>query len=347
MLNEIFNSITPENIKDIPLIKDAMDIFIAELEEKGNISKDIRNVFDGTNTIIRNELIKIYLDDMVRYFNKAKNSKLISDKIDEVNTLYNREVINRNFIGDLTDLFNDEHFVTSKAFKQKKGTKVGIEYIYNLVETLSTGSSGSFNFIPGEPFNFNVEGNVLKEIYEEIVKPLSHPLGFTYIYTQIVKLILEDIYQISYTYNNVTVEVRCLAGLIDPYPGNEVTDITFETIDNTIYTRVYFKDSLDVVTYLQQTQLGTAISAAYYEEDGTLIQSYTGHCSVYLEYDLITNILTQDEILFTDIGYIDETYFIAGTQDYVIGDLLVIGEFFIGRSDAPYVMKEEFSITLI
>lgn len=338
MLKEIFNSITPENIKNIPLLKDAMEIFIETIEEKCSISQDVKNVFDPENRAFREEFIKIYLDDMHRYMEKAKTDQNILNKINHVNELYGQEVIKRDFIDDLVIMFNDEHFVTSKAFKQKKGTKVGIEYIYNVVESLldpeSGGSSDSFVFKEKEPFDFQVEGSIPKEIYDGIVKPLAHPLGFTYVYLQIIKLVLHDYYQLQYSYVNSVVEVRCLNGNVEAFTQT-ITDV-FETYEGARrLTRVTFDDG----TYLEQYT--NPILVTYFNADGTTNKVYSGHCSLYLSYDLVVELLTTDDFALRDEQHADDDYWTDYTNPAYIGSL-VIGAFTVGGY-VKYFMPDELT----
>lgn len=349
MLANIFNNITPDNIKDIPLIEDAMSIFIETLEEKAKISKDISNIFNQENQAIRNEFIKIYLDDMKRYFTKAESNKIITDKIEEINSIFNLEIVKKDFIGNIVDLLDDEHFITSKAFKQKKGTSVAIEYIYNIVEQLAYGvaESGSFKFIEGdEPFQFTVEGAIYKEMYDQIVKPLAHPLGFTYVYLQIVKLSLQDQYQIDYVYENKVTEVRCLDGRVESYSHLGITNI-FEGFDGIKrILKVYFEDG----TYLKQTVDPIIVTlhnndSGDPEVDGSIIKTYSGHCSIFLDYIRDVKILTTDSVQWEVSKGLEDKYEEDEYLMPVIGPDMVIGRFTIGTTSS-HLVKDEMYFTI-
>ena len=297
MLQNIFDSITPENIKDIPLIRDSMEIFIETINEKNNISVDISNIFSEEHKVIREEFIKIYLDDLYRYFTAAKSNKLISEKIAKNNAIEANQYMNPDFIGDLTDVFTDEHFIISKAFKQKKGTKVGIEYIYNIVEALLYDAEHRGNFKltahkegePIVPFVFEVEGSLYKEIYNEIVKPLAHPLGFLITYLQIFALDLQDYFNLEVNYKDVIVEVNCLTGVshvyVDDskpdeasYTSSQITEIVDYDNDQGHYRKVTFDDDTYVESFFDP------IDVNYKDGGGGLIEDYTDHCSLKLVY---------------------------------------------------------------
>jgi predicted transcriptional regulator len=82
-IKEIFSAITPDNIKNIPVVRDQMDIFIEILEELSKESIDIRNAFE--NTRIKEELIKIYLDDLYTVFKQIQFNQSIDELIEKTN----------------------------------------------------------------------------------------------------------------------------------------------------------------------------------------------------------------------------------------------------------------------
>lgn len=80
-LLSIFNAITPDNIKNIPIIEDSMRIFIELLQENSPISSDIKlAVSEKTNSSISEELIKIYLFDYFSMIDNLKNNKTVTSK---------------------------------------------------------------------------------------------------------------------------------------------------------------------------------------------------------------------------------------------------------------------------
>ena len=310
LLQNIFDSITPDNIKKIPLLKDAMEIFIETINEQNDITIDIANIYDEKYKVIREEFIKIYLNDLYRYFTAAKSNTLIANKIESNNSLGYEDYMNPDFVGDLTELFTDEHFVMSKAFKQKKGTKVGIEYVYNIVESLLYEESqrGNFTFIEGDvPFEFEIAGTLYKEIYNEIVRPIAHPLGFLIDYEQIFALNLKDYFKLETQYNDVIIEVNCLSGSKEVYVNND--DITAMYLESNIveiidqddesgkYKKVTFSDGRYLESFFDP------IDVTFKEADHTIVinydigetlldpadendryYNYVYHCSMLLSY---------------------------------------------------------------
>ena len=80
-LLSIFKAITPDNIKDIPLIEDSMRIFIELLNENSPISADIKIALsENTTELIADELPKIYMYDYYSMIENLKNNKNIINK---------------------------------------------------------------------------------------------------------------------------------------------------------------------------------------------------------------------------------------------------------------------------
>ena len=278
-LQSIFKSITPENIKSIPVIQDAMDIFISTLEEVSSVSIDVKNAFENTN--IKEELIKIYLDDLYNVLQQIQFNQKIVEYIERSNNTYGTEYFKKELIYNITNYINDEHFLTIKSYKEKKGTTQAIKYIYDLISTfVMTGDTQHpFTLTELEPFNFKVEGSLPTVFYENIIRPLAHPLGFTYYYEQILKLVLEDFYaELNFVYTTYELEVRCLKTTGETYTfdflykpdGTKRVVSYIDTIleGNTRIKRVFFNDGDDKynngATYLKQVTTNLGQTTVYY-----------------------------------------------------------------------------------
>jgi hypothetical protein len=277
-LQSIFKSITPDNIRSIPVIQDAMDIFISTLEEVSSTSIDVKNAFDNTN--IKEELVKIYLDDLYNVLQQIQFNQKIVEYIERLNKSYGTEYYKRELIYNITNYINDEHFLTIKSYKEKKGTTQAIKYIYDLISTfvLTDDTHYPFMLTELEPFNFKVQGSLPTVFYENIIRPLAHPLGFTYYYEQILKLVLEDFYaEMNFVYTTYELEVRCLKSTGETYTFDflykpdgtkrEVFSVDTNLEGNTRIKRVFFKDGDDKYnnnsTYLKQvtSSLGCKVFA--------------------------------------------------------------------------------------
>jgi len=341
-LKDIFEVITPENIKDIPLLQTAMEIFIENLEENAQISQDIKQIYENefvdsdseslqdSKKIIRQALLDTYVTALYNTLTKAQSNPAIKAKLAVAKS--NDE--NYPFLNDIDSILNQEYFVTNKSVKQKKGTSVGIEYTYNLVKYLeSTTNSNDFNLTEVKPFHFRTDGSIYREMYEGIVKPLSHPLGFTYAYSQIVQESISDLFGIELTYLLGSIEIRSLEGTFDvftadaddtnvkanfltrqnPVTGALFTEKTYneqvtvwtnkvvenftdETEENKNKRTILFTDG----TYIEQVTNPIELLYQNYQDflDGSTeqIKEFSGHYSLFVEYESDIVFQYQDEI---------------------------------------------------
>ncbi|QAU04566.1 hypothetical protein Va1_286 [Vibrio phage Va1] len=359
-LKNIFDSITPENIKDVPLIEDAMSIFIESLEELSKESIDVKNVY--SNEIIREELIKIYLDDLYRVFKNIQLNQKIIDRIDSLNGIYgnNDQYFNKDAILNMASYLNDEHFMTIKAFKESKGTEKAIEYMYSLISVFVSPSDNgeSFQLIENDVFDYTIRGELPEEFYNYIVAPLAHPLGFTYTYEQYLSLVLEDFFpgeNISYDIN--ALEVRCLfpdgttkvtdfkyyydenGNIIKDENGTPVQRVVVDvTVINDVGERrkkILFEDG----TYLLQVSLINGRTNVYFmDENDETIKHFDQQCSIYFEYEFNYDTTLGEEFSSEDTKSTSDYFarlnsdaaaiYIGLEDDPTLDD---IGEFFIGN----------------
>lgn len=359
-LQNIFDSITPDNIKDVPLIEDAMGIFIESLEELSKESIDVKNVY--SNEIIREELIKIYLDDLYRVFKNIQLNQKIIDRIDSLNGIYGNDYqyFNKDAILNMVSYLNDEHFMTIKSFKESKGTKKAIEYMYSLISVfVSPSDKGeSFQLIENDVFDYTIRGELPEEFYNFMVAPLAHPLGFTYTYEQYLSLVLEDFFpgeNISYDIKDL--EVRCLfpdgttkvtdfkyyydenGDVITDENGTPVQRVVVDvSVINDVGERrkkILFEDG----TYLLQVSLINGRTNVYFmDENDEVVKHFNQQCSIYFNYEFNHNTTLGEELSSEDNKTTSDYFarlnadaaaiYIGLEDDPTLDD---IGEFFIGN----------------
>jgi hypothetical protein len=334
-LKYIFDAITPENIKNIPVIQSAMDIFIQNLEKNSKVSKDIRKIYESDNENVKIALIKTYLNSLYNVISKAQTNKVVKNKIDQFGET------NIPLMTPIHNILNEENSIVGKVQKQKTGTKIGIEYAYNLAKYLETGSQfADFNIEEVQPFHFKTDGSLFKEMYEAVVKPLGHPIGFTYDYSQIVKDSINDFFQINIIYDFKAIEIRCFStSTYDVFTNdlddtlikadfltriNPLTNILFkesefynqvtvnygktvlEFVDTTISNRGYrsllFSDNTILEQYTNPIEVKYRTYSNYANDIPEYIKPYESHCSLFLDYN------TDYEFTYTDeIDLFDET----------------------------------------
>ena len=337
----IFDAITPENIKDIPLIATAMDIFIENIEENALLAESIRRIYtneynDSDSDLVkesklnlRKGLLDVYMTSLYNVLSKAQNNEVVKAKLAQSG------ISDTPFFKDVERIISDEYFITNKAFKEKIGTNISIQYAYNLTKYLeSAASTNDLHIQPIKPFHFRTDGSILKEMYENIVKPLAHPLGFTYEYNQIVEQSIQDLFGVDIVYNVYNIELRNLDGRFHVFTSdsnddaikanflsrvNALTGRLFTLDEYNSFVTVFTNKSVDVFsdkviddrrfrsilftdgTYLEQYTSPIEINYINYSDylinkfDDQLFD-YSGHWSLYVDYASDFNFTYADEI---------------------------------------------------
>ena len=393
-LLSIFKAITPDNIKNIPLIEDSMRIFIELLAENSPISSDIKIALsEKTTNSIAEELPKIYLYDYYSMIENIRNDKHIVEKFRNWNELLKPQlypvgmpiigeklIINYFTVGEagspltteddnMEDIFDlnplstklnnlktnllknkPENYYINRVFKQSKGLKKGINFIYDIMNEYLVAEQERQPLViteTGNPFELNIIGSLDKDIYDKSVAYLSHPLGFVYDYTYLSEISFEDIYSLISFYNVSLLEVRCLSGNVEAYT-KQVTNV----IEQQNYLKIVFFDGYYL---LQENDV-----VNYFDNNDLLIKNYPSdnHCSIYLDYTIeYTTVLTDEmstQIIPNDIvenytGVSDETTSLDTLEykhNFIVGYSVVGSELITPDTDylGLELSQEEFSI---
>jgi len=224
-LKPVFDALTPENIKNIPLMQDVINAFLVCLEQNALVSIDIKNLYDyinpkvlssvanttvGPTTIpnenLRNAIIDVYLVALKNALIDAQTNKTLQNKI----KLRQKEQI-ALLNTPITNMLNSTQFSASKKYKESVGTIHSINYMYSLAKLLeASDSNGNPIITEASPFHFVIEGGISKELYSTVVDPLSHPLGYTYSYKEVVSMNnLVDLFGLTKVFNpHPVIEIR-------------------------------------------------------------------------------------------------------------------------------------------
>jgi len=355
MLKDIVTTIIPQNIKDITLVKDSVDVFIDFITENSDISIDLKNAFDENKTTLHEQFLKTYINNVYTVFQEASKSDSLYIKLKKIYSNFGIDFDTIQLVNNITNYMKTEHLMTNKEFKELKGTKLGIEYIYNLVQ--NSGILGDLFTKPGQSkfqfstgtnlFEYNVSGSILNEAYELFVKPITHPLGWAYTYSRITEDWFSDVFNLSFTYDITDMRVICSYGNEDNYLTNtandgssifpSINDSKVEYIEDIIVSQgtkktIHFKNGW----FLQAWS--DPISTILYDEMGNELKNYDtlAHCSLYLKYISNLNILTKDDISFdVEIGFNEDSSYavkpqLVGAKKQLNSYDLIIGNFNIG-----------------
>lgn len=323
-IQEIFEAITPENIKQIPLMASAMEIFIEMLEENCQVSIDVSKIWDN----VANKSVVGGRESESEILVNAKNNVRELMLETYTNVLYttlkaaqtNRslyEVFERDGItdsplnGEVRDIIDDEYFSSNKIFNEMVGTIRGLEYAYNLGQYVESREFNNDLVVTSpSPFIYNLQGSIYHETFEAIVKPLAHPLGFVYNYQQITNITLNDQYGIKDKFDFSAIEIRQIDGWFFVFT-DDITDDSIKTtfltnrinpLTNEVFTLAEYNTMVSV--YKNKTVLSYADLSEQENYkilrfvDGTCLLQYTDTNEIFLcDYnDFLMNTQSPDYI---------------------------------------------------
>ena len=251
VFRNIAKSISPETV--VAQNEEVLDSFIDLLSENSPISINMLDAFYNVGDVpsldnVKDAFSEIYMNNVWTVMNKAQNDYILRQKLNNVlqdflNIPGNEDyrIEDNVYFKEADRIFNNENIITNKEFLMKKGTKTGMEYAYKLgYEAVIDGdvfqgvNDYYFDFIEsGNPWEYTIEGSMLPDTFNAFVRPLSHPVGFNYIYTKIFHLTFTDYYGVNILYYADLVEVVCKKdGITTRLPFASVSGAGFSTSTN-------------------------------------------------------------------------------------------------------------------
>jgi hypothetical protein len=237
-----------------------------------------------------------------------------------------------------------EQIQLTKKFGENKGSKIAIEYVNNLIESLNTAplvrmvknldtdlpEKESFKKIPFkietvDLFWYKAQGNLSKEAFEQFVKPLAHPVGFIYEYEQGPNEVenLKDKYNFRIKYNIAALTIL-FANEVKTYSylenGYNVVDIVHEIIpflntdfkgnfivQNELLLRITFENG----NYLDQRTRFNKTTVIEYYANGEIKTDYSqDNDNVYVNIEYI-----EDDTFFPDFNILTDLEFNESTNE--------------------------------
>ena len=223
----------PEAMREDPDFQRLIHLYCKTLEETFEYSDDVIQTklvdslmekFSKTNESryadFRQDILRVLLNELFYTIDDAENSGVLYNKLEEVYNRVGLSVSGLEIAKMLDRIITEQNIVANKSFNQNKGKYSGFVYINNLIDLAISGvektESNYFKLIEGtrdnpkEPFNYRVETSHHKETYEELVKPLVHPLGFGYVVSTMLFILLEDYFGLRLEQTLEYAEIRCL-----------------------------------------------------------------------------------------------------------------------------------------
>lgn len=298
---DFFDFLVPQNLKDNESISKLLNLYFSEIS---NI--DTENPFELLNTkyldsklpdisgTIKNELLKIHLDEVFKVIDNLKDDEEVMQKFKNMYELLGISMEDFTLVSNISDIIDSEYISASKSFKSRKGTRTGFFYIYDLINRaniqaidneplfrLLEGSSDN----PYEPYVYRIESSLYPDVYDKTIVPLTHPAGFEYIFSRLLYLILEDNYNIL----DKTELTKLIIGCYIDTPNGRV----LETVDALDGRFGEFK-SINIITNEDQEEKVIidfypidqfAIDANY--NGFRIIKEFNGNMSRYTRQDIV------------------------------------------------------------
>lgn len=362
----IFKAITPDNIKNLPIISDSMEIFIELLIENSIISRDIKTALsEDTTAAIEEELPKIYLYDYYSMIENLRTNKTIVNKFKKWNDALNpniypiglpeigeRLVINYFIIGQEGGTLQDEDEDTGD------GVKWNISPLSGKLDSLK------HNILQNKAENYYInrkfkESKGLKKsiffmydiINEHIVNPderkpleiteTGNPFEFDIISGSMDK----DIYKqsvaylshpLGFTYNYIYVSELVFT---DDYGLRKIYDVRMlEVRCLSGNVEKYNKEVIYIeekTNYLKIVFVGGTYllqendTVKYFNKDDVIIKAYppNTHCSIFIDYNIVYKITYNDDLKFQDREGFQDNFEISDSAVY--NEILKIKKGFI------------------
>ena len=272
MYTDLYSEIiqfVPEAMREDPDFQRLIHLYCKTLEEAFEYSDDVIQTklvdslmekFSKTNESryadFRQDILRVLLNELFYTIDDAENSGVLYNKLEEVYNRVGLSVSGLEIAKMLDRIITEQNIVANKSFNQNKGKYSGFVYINNLIDLAISGvektESNYFKLIEGtrdnpkEPFNYRVETSHYKETYEELVKPLVHPLGFGYVVSTMLFILLEDYFGLRLEQTLEYAEIRCLqqdgsyttTNLLEKYELVSFNEYTKENGTNRFILRV-------------------------------------------------------------------------------------------------------------
>jgi len=251
-LRNIFEYLTPENIKSIPVVRTAMDVFIDSLERNSEIASRISAIFDQTALTTDSDIVKkakatlregMFQTWIFTLYYALKNALQTKDIL-EFTEKYN--YANAGIYQGLNTL-TPEFIQSFRIFSQKVGTPTSLKYIYNFARYLETGDYSNDLIIQEKsPFVMEYEGAVSRTMFDTIVKPLAHPIGWVDNYACVITVNFFDLFGIELIKQLTNVELQKDDDWVVFIPGTNVDAVydDFRKRINPLTHKLYTDDEI-------------------------------------------------------------------------------------------------------
>ena len=197
-LQNIFESITPDNIKNIPVVKYCMKAFISQLRKDAKVATKISRLFDidstdyfyiddNNNRVVQKDtkivrlskenikkgLVQFYLNVLYKLIEETAIDK-------DVKTAIKVRSYDSPIFDSLHKVITSEYLGGFRYFQQSSGNKEAINYIYEFSIFLERGYIlNDLKLTEEPPLHLKYDGSLHESIFTNFMKKIAHPVGWT------------------------------------------------------------------------------------------------------------------------------------------------------------------------
>jgi len=208
-LEAIFQNIVPPMLKlENPVLYDLFFLFLRAIEPTTRVSFDFNITNNEDFETLDTKLIKKHIVGMFlatfseKLYASLDDSEIINDLKKFLSTIGQSFTnIDRDYIFDDGFNFTEDLVVFAQKNITDKGKANPYYYYAKLLARTKLVFDDPDNFfvnveIGDDPFKYNIEGSIRRVLFNQIVRPLAHPVGFAYEYINRAYNVLEDLFDV-------------------------------------------------------------------------------------------------------------------------------------------------------
>ena len=233
IFDELSYSLPPHIIDDDDFYQ-ILKLFFDVLDEQYQFSLNIlqtkmvdilytkyKNNFKKSYYSKREEIFKLHMSEFFSTIENASKDTKFYEKITKTFNSLGIKSFDLKLNEKFNNFLNQEYIISNKNFNSYKGKFIAFIFVFNLISQANLqgfNSDGFIELIENKdeatkkqiPFSYNIESSLYKETFEAFVKPLTHPVGFGYSFTTVLKFLFEDYFFIKITKHLDKCVIKCL-----------------------------------------------------------------------------------------------------------------------------------------
>jgi hypothetical protein len=288
-LEVIYQDIIPPQLRDTsPVLYDLFFLFLRYIEPTTRISFDFNlknnEYFDTIDLqAFKRNIVNMFLNSFSVAFYKGLDDTEVINDLKKFFTAIGQDFvdIDRNYPFNDGFNFTEDLILFSQKSVTDKGKVNPFYYYAKLLSKTKLSFDDDTNFYINveegdKPFKYTVEGSLRRVLFNKIIKPLVHPVGFSYEYANKVYNFLEDYFDVEEIQSNFVVRIS---------EGPSVRDFS-SGVSFIYYTKDGFGKDNYLITYTDGSYIKKDGSGKiiFYSKDNTVL-SVLERAKLTVSYD--------------------------------------------------------------